>query len=55
MGTHRSVSQHARDVVGSSFFSGAVTLFNVVNDSRKVTTYGDCPQEAYEWCTWPGT
>jgi hypothetical protein len=36
MGTHRSVSRRAGDVVGSSFLSGAVTLSNSVGDSRKV-------------------
>jgi hypothetical protein len=29
------------------FFSRAVSLLNFVNDSWKVATYGDCPQEAY--------
>jgi hypothetical protein len=52
MGTNRSVSRCARDVVGSSFFSGAVTLSNTVDDSRKVAMYGDCPQEAYDLHTW---
>jgi hypothetical protein len=32
MGTRGSVSRHARDVVGSSFFSVAVTLSNAVDD-----------------------
>jgi hypothetical protein len=36
MGTRRSVSRCAGDVVGSSFFSGAMTLSNSVGDSRKV-------------------
>jgi hypothetical protein len=40
MGTHRSVSRCAEDVVGSSFFSGAVTLSNSVGDSRKVAIRG---------------
>jgi hypothetical protein len=35
MGTHRSVSQRARDVVGNSFFLGAVTLSNSVDDFVK--------------------
>jgi hypothetical protein len=36
MGTHRSVSCRAGDVVGNSFFSGAVTLSNSIGDSRMV-------------------
>jgi hypothetical protein len=36
------------------FFSGAVTLSNSVNDSRKVATYRNCPQEAYARRTWTG-
>jgi hypothetical protein len=32
MGTHRLVSRHAGDVVVSSFFAGAVTLSNTVDD-----------------------
>jgi hypothetical protein len=44
MRTHRSVSRHARDVVGSSFFLGVVTLSNTVDNSRKVAMYGDYPQ-----------
>jgi hypothetical protein len=43
METHRSVSQRAGDVVGSFFFSGAVTLSNAVDGSQKVTMYEDCP------------
>jgi hypothetical protein len=35
------------------FFSGAVTLSNSVDDSWKVATYGDRPQEAYVSC-WSG-
>jgi hypothetical protein len=35
MGTRRSVSRCAGDVVRSSFFSGAVALSNVVDDSVK--------------------
>jgi hypothetical protein len=33
MGIHRSVSQRSGDVVGSSFFSEAVTLSNSVGES----------------------
>jgi hypothetical protein len=33
MGTHRSVSWRAGDVVGNSFFSGVVTLSNSIDDS----------------------
>jgi hypothetical protein len=33
MRTHRSVSRRTGDVVGSSFFSGAVALSNAVDDS----------------------
>jgi 3-dehydroquinate dehydratase len=33
MGTHKSVSRCAGVVVGSSFFFGAVTLSNAVDDS----------------------
>jgi hypothetical protein len=33
METRRLVSRRAGDVVGSSFFSGAVTLSNTVDDS----------------------
>jgi hypothetical protein len=51
METRRLGSLHAGDVVRSFFFSGVVTLSNAVDDSRKVTTYEDCPQEAYEWRT----
>jgi hypothetical protein len=40
MGTHRSVSRCAGDVVESSFFSGAVTLSNSIGDSRKVAIRG---------------
>jgi hypothetical protein len=54
LGIHRSVIRRAGDVVGSSFFLGAVTLSNAVDHSRKVATYGDYPQEAYEWHTWTG-
>jgi hypothetical protein len=43
MGTRRSVSRRAGDVVRNSFFSGAVTLSNSVNDFAK-----DC----YMWTTW---
>jgi hypothetical protein len=35
MGTHGSVSWHAGDGVRNSFFSGAVTLSNSVNDFVK--------------------
>jgi hypothetical protein len=38
MGIHRSISQHAGDVVGSSFFLGAVTLSNAIDGSQKVAT-----------------
>jgi hypothetical protein len=48
MGIRGSVSQRARDVVMSSFFSVAMTLSNTVDDLRKVVIYGDCPQEVYE-------
>jgi hypothetical protein len=48
MGTHISVNRRAEDVVRSSLFLGVVTLSNAIDDSRKVVTYGDCPQEAYE-------
>jgi hypothetical protein len=34
------------------FFSGAVGLLNSVDDSWKVATYGDYPQEAYVGRTW---
>jgi hypothetical protein len=36
------------------FFLGAVTLSNSFGLAWKVATSGDCPQEAYEWCTWTG-
>jgi hypothetical protein len=36
------------------FFSGAVTLSNSVDDSRKIATYEDRPQEAYAGHTWTG-
>jgi hypothetical protein len=35
MGTRRSFSRHAEDVVGSSVFSGAVALSNAVDDYMK--------------------
>jgi hypothetical protein len=35
VGTHRSVSRRAGDVVESPFFSGAVTLSNAFDDSVK--------------------
>jgi hypothetical protein len=35
VGTHKSVSRHAGDVVGSSFFLGAVDPFNSINDFIK--------------------
>jgi hypothetical protein len=35
MGTYRSVSRRARDVVGNSFFSGAMTLSISVDDFTK--------------------
>jgi hypothetical protein len=38
--------------VGSTFFSGAVHPSNPVDDSLKIATYGDCPQEAYTGHTW---
>jgi hypothetical protein len=28
--------------------------FGLVGTTRKVATYGDCPQEAYAWQTWIG-
>jgi hypothetical protein len=28
--------------------------FGLVGTTRKVATYGDCPQEAYVWRTWIG-
>jgi hypothetical protein len=40
MGTHRSVSRHAGNVVRNSFFSGAVTLSNSVGDSQNVDICG---------------
>jgi hypothetical protein len=40
MGTHRSISRRAGDVVGNSFFLEAVTLSNSDNDSRKVAIRG---------------
>jgi hypothetical protein len=52
MGTHRSVSRCAEDVVESSFFSRAVTLSNAIDNSQNVVTYGECPQKAYKWRTW---
>jgi hypothetical protein len=36
------------------FFSGAVDLFNSVDNSWKVVIYEDCTHEAYEWHTWTG-
>jgi hypothetical protein len=29
-------------------------MSNSVGSACKVTTYGDCPHEAYEWRTWTG-
>jgi hypothetical protein len=52
MGTHRSVSRRARDVVGSSFFLGTVTLSNSVGDSQKVTIHGLCEIRMVEVHTW---
>jgi hypothetical protein len=43
MGTHRSVSRRAGNVVGNSFFSGAVTLSNSVDDFMK---------GCYMWTMW---
>jgi hypothetical protein len=43
-----------RGGVGSIFSLGAVHLSNSVGSARKVVTYGDCPQEAYEWHMWTG-
>jgi hypothetical protein len=42
MGTRRSVSRCAGDVVRNFFFSGAVTLSNSVGDSSKVAMHGLC-------------
>jgi hypothetical protein len=36
------------------FFLRAVGLLNSVDDSKKVATYGDCPQDAYTGRTWTG-
>jgi hypothetical protein len=35
VGTHRSVSRRAEDVVESPFLSGAVDPFNSIDDSMK--------------------
>jgi hypothetical protein len=43
-----------RGGVGSTFFSGAVHPSNPIDNSQKVATYGDCPQEAYTMHTWIG-
>jgi hypothetical protein len=40
VGTHILVSCCARDVVGSPFYSGVVTLSNTVDNSRNVAAYG---------------
>jgi hypothetical protein len=33
---------------------GEAGRFDLVGATRKVATYGDCSQEAYEWRTWTG-
>jgi hypothetical protein len=40
MGTRRSVSRRAENIVGSSFFSGVVTPSNSIGGSRKVAIRG---------------
>jgi hypothetical protein len=50
--TRGSVSRCAVDCVRSLFSQEQWDPSKSVNDSRKVTTYGDCPQEAYDVRTW---
>jgi hypothetical protein len=48
VGTYRSVSQHAGDVVESPFFSGVVTLSNAINDSTKSYHIWGLPAESVQ-------
>jgi hypothetical protein len=48
-----SVSRCAVDCVGSPFSREQWDMSKFVSASRKVATYGDCPQEAYVSC-WLG-
>jgi hypothetical protein len=56
LGTDPRIGQSACYGLGwEPFFSGAVDLLNSIDDSRKVATYRDYPQEVYECRTWTGT
>jgi hypothetical protein len=53
LGTDPWIGQPACCGLGREpFFSGAVTLSNSIDDTQKVATYGDRPQEAYVGRTW---
>jgi hypothetical protein len=52
--TRGSVSRRVVDCVGSTFSREQSDLSKFVQISRKVTTYGDRPQEAYAGRTWTG-
>jgi hypothetical protein len=52
-GSHEPLSR-AKRWSREHFFSGAVHPSNPVDDSQKVATYEDHPQEAYTGHTWTG-
>jgi hypothetical protein len=52
--THGSVNRHAVDCVGSPFPQEQWDPSKSVDDSWKVVTYGDRPQEAYAGHAWTG-
>jgi hypothetical protein len=55
LGTGPCIGQPTRcGLCQETFFSGAVSLLNSVDDSWKVVPYGDHPQEAYAGRTWTG-